>query len=209
MTRARDLLNRAREGMTLDEGTMALLSDPETLAALDTLDETVHAFTLHLGQQFLARLRDHLQAYAASHPDEWSYNEVVRIETSVGLKPSGRLLRFADDFWPTLTFATSPGLPFAQPWLGIATTPRAPERLKSEIFDHKASAFANPKQASPAAWWIQWDWLADWPDVRRPRHLVYLIGERQAEFATRAGDWIASIAPRIAEVLRREAGEGW
>lgn len=209
MTRMRDLLGRARGGMTLDDETMALLSDPETLAALDSLDETVHVFTVHLGQQFLAHLRARFQAFAATHADQWSYLEVVRIETMIGLRPAGQLQRFTEDFWPSLTFATSPGLPFAQPWLGIATTPRAPDRLKAEIFERTAPLFANPKQTAPAAWWIQWDWLPDWPDVRRPRHLAHLIGEQQAALAARAGDWVANAAPHLAEVLRREAGEGW
>ncbi|MFO0997402.1 MAG: hypothetical protein U1F33_12035 [Alphaproteobacteria bacterium] len=209
MNRMRDLLTRAREGITLDDETMALFSKPETLEALDALDETIHAFTLSLGRQFLERLRERLQAYARAHADQWSYLEVVRIETVVGLKPAGQLMRFAEDYWPSLTFATSPGLPFAQPWLGIATTPRAPDRIKAEIFERTAAHFVNPKQTSPAAWWIQWDWLPDWPDVRRPRHLAYLIGEQQAALAARAADWVAGAAPHVADVLRREAGEGW
>ena len=154
----KDLLEGGRPLTPLDEETVALLSDPAMLARVEELEEALHAFKRQLGQEFLGGLRHALQARIEGARLSWAHVEEVRVETIVGLRPVGALAHDERAFWPVMNFATSPGIPFSAPWIGIATTPRSSGQLKQRIFDLTGGYFQNPKQAAPAAWWVQWDW---------------------------------------------------
>ena len=205
----KDLLEGGRPLTPLDEETVALLSDPAMLARVEELEEALHAFKRQLGQEFLGGLRYALQARIEGARLSWAHVEEVRVETIVGLRPVGALAHDERAFWPVMNFATSPGIPFSAPWIGIATTPRSSGQLKQRIFDLTGGYFQNPKQAAPAAWWVQWDWCPDWPDATRPRNLVYLIGPERDKLVGRVADWLLALAPVIEEALRPAAGDLW
>ena len=187
----------------------AYLSKPETLEAVERLEAALHAFKSAVGAQLIAKLRAALQDKAARTKGHWQFVEVSRVETYLGLKPAGRMTRYAEDFWPVFAFSSSPGLPFAPPWLGIFTTPRAEARIKLELHALTRATVSNPKRDDPADWWVQWDWVPDWPDASRPRNLALLVGPAQDKLVASIAEWCAAQARTIGEILLREAGEGW
>lgn len=204
-----DILRRSKSESTLDDEAIALLSNPQALDQVERLEEMMQAFKLRLGQQFLERLRARLVHAAERTPDYWQFVESARVETTLGLKPTGQIARFVDDFALVFAFASSPGLPFAEPWVGIATTPRAPDRIKADIFEHTQRAFADAKRADPSAWWIQWARVPDWPDVSRPRNLAGLVGVRRDALVDQIAGWITDLTIPVSDILRHEAGDGW
>ncbi len=205
----KDLLGGGRPLTPLDEETVALLSDPAMLARVEELEEALHAFKRQLGQEFLDGLSRALRARIEDAKLSWTYMEEVRVETFVGLRPTGALAHDERAFWPVMNFATSPGIPFSAPWVGVATTPRSSAQLKQRVFDLVGDFFQNPKQAGPASWWVQWGWCPDWPDATRPRNLVYLIGPEREKLVERIADWLVSLTPVIEEALRPGAGDLW
>ena len=204
-----DLLRSTKNDGTLDSEAIAVLSDPATLGQVERLDGMMQAFKLRLGQQFLERLRARLVQAAERDPEHWQFVKSARVETTLGLRPDGQLGRFAEDFALVFAFATSPGLPFTEPWVGIATTPRAHDRIKADIFERTQSAFADAKRADPSAWWVQWARVPNWPDVSRPRNLAALVGARRDSLVDQVAGWITGLAPAVADILRHEAGDGW
>lgn len=204
-----DLFRRTKNDDALDDEAIAVLSDSTVLAQVERLDEMLQAFKLRLGQQFLDRLRARLVHAAERDPDYWQFFENARVETTLGLRPTGQIGRFAEDFALVFAFASSPGLPFTEPWVGIATTPRAQDRIKADIFERTQSAFADAKRADPSAWWVQWARVPYWPDVSRPRNLTGLIGAQRDALIDHVAGWITGLAPSVAEILRHEVGDGW
>ncbi|MBM3540753.1 MAG: hypothetical protein FJX51_01785 [Alphaproteobacteria bacterium] len=203
------LIARAKGPLALDEATIAFLSKAETLEAVERLEDAIHAFKALVARQFLDRLRQNVAAVAKASGGRWAPLEVSRVETYLGLKPAGDLMRFADDFWLVFAYSTSPGLPFAKPWFGLFTTPRAQAAIKRELHERVRGGYKNPKRDDAADWWVQWDWVPDWPDTARPRNLALLVGEGQDRILATIRAWLESQAPIVAEVLARESGEGW
>lgn len=204
-----DLLRGTRNDGALDDEAIAILSDSAVLQQVERLDEMMQAFKLRLGQQFLERLRACLVHAAEQDAQHWQFVESARVETTLGLRPTGQLGRFAEDFALVFAFASSPGLPFAEPWVGIATTPRAHDRIKADIFERTQSAFADAKRADPSAWWVQWARVPNWPDVSRPRNLAGLVGARRDSLVDQVAGWITGLGPTVGDILRHEAGDGW
>jgi hypothetical protein len=204
-----DLLRRTRKDGVLDDEAIAVLSDSDVLEQVERLDKMMQAFKSRLGQQFLERLRAKLVHYAEREPEHWQFVESARVETTLGLRPTGQLGRFTEDFALVFAFASSPGLPFGEPWVGIATTPRAHDRIKADIFERTQNAFADAKRADPSAWWVQWARVPNWPDVGRPRNLAGLVGARRDALVDHVANWITGMAPAVADILRHEAGDGW
>ncbi len=208
-TEIETIIAKARGPLALDEATIALLSDPANLEAIERMEDALHGFKQLIGRQFIDRLRRALAEVAARQGGNWQVVETSRVETYIGLKPAGEMQLFAEDFWLVFAYSTSPGLPFAAPWLGLFTTPRAQTAIKRELYDSTRAAFRNPKRDSPADWWVQWDWVPDWPDTARPRNLALLAGESQARLAAAVASWMETQAPIVADILRRESGVGW
>jgi hypothetical protein len=203
------LIERAKEPMALDEATMAFLSKAETLDAVERLESAVQAFKTAIGAQLVTKLRTALRDAAARTDGHWEFIETSRVETYLGLRPAGQILRYAEDFWPVFAFSSSPGLPFTAPWLGIFTTPRADARIKRELHALTHKTVSNPKRDDPADWWVQWDWVPDWPDASRPRNLALMVGPAQDKLVASVTQWCVAQAQTIGDVLRRETGEGW
>lgn len=204
-----DLLRGTKSDGALDGEAIAVLSDPAVLEQVERLDGMMQAFKLRLGQQFLEQLRARLVQAAERDPEHWQFIESARVETTLGLRPTGQLGRFTEDFALVFAFATSPGLPFTEPWVGILTTPRAHDRIKADIFERTQSAFADAKSADPSAWWVQWARVPNWPDVSRPRNLAALVGTRRDSLVDQVASWITGLAPAVGDILRHEAGDGW
>jgi hypothetical protein len=91
----------------------------------------------------------------------------------------------------------------------LFTTPRAQAAIKRELFERIKDGYRNPKRDTPADWWVQWDWVPDWPDTARPRNLALLVGEGQDRALASIRAWFETQTPLIADVLARESGEGW
>jgi hypothetical protein len=204
-----DILRQTRNDNTLDDDAIVALSDPAVLEQVERLDGMMRAFKLRLGQQFLERLRARLIQAAERDPEHWQFMESARVETTLGLRPTGQLGRFSEDFGLVFAFATSPGLPFAEPWVGIATNPRAHDRIKTDIFERTETTFADAKRADPSAWWVQWARVPNWPDVSRPRNLAGLVGSQRDQLVDQVAGWITGLAPVVGDILRHEAGDGW
>lgn len=204
-----DLLRSTKDDGALDSEAIAVLSDPAVLEQIERLGGMMQAFKLRLGQQFLEQLRARLVQAAEREPEYWQFVESARVETTLGLRPDGQIGRFAEDFGLVFAFATSPGLPFAEPWVGIATNPRAHDRIKTDIFERTQSAFADAKRADPSAWWVQWARVPNWPDVSRPRNLAALVGTQRDALVDHVAGWLTGLAPAVADILRHEAGDGW
>lgn len=204
-----DLLRGPRHEGALDDEAISVLSDPAVLEQVERLDEMMQAFKLRLGQQFLERLRARLVHAAERDPEHWQFVENARVETILGLRPTAQLGRFTEDFALVFAFATSPGIPFTEPWVGISTTPRAHDRIKTDIFERTQNAFSDAKRADPSAWWVQWARVPKWPDVSRPRNLAALVGAQRDLLVDQVAGWITGLAPVVADVLRHEAGDGW
>lgn len=204
-----DLLRSTKNDGALDSQAIAVLSDPAVLEQIERLGGMMQAFKLQLGKQFLEQLRARLVQAAEREPEYWQFIESARVETTLGLRPDGQIGRFAEDFGLVFAFATSPGLPFTEPWVGIATTPRAHDRIKTDIFERTQSAFADAKRADPSGWWVQWARVPNWPDVSRPRNLAALVGTQRDALVDQVAGWLTGLAPAVADILRHEAGDGW
>ncbi|MBT5413609.1 MAG: hypothetical protein HOK81_03310 [Rhodospirillaceae bacterium] len=204
-----DLLSGAKPLLPLDEETIALFSDRRTLLRIEEIEAAMHAFKAHLGRGFKERLRARLDEKIAGGGLSWRSFEEARVETAIGLRPTGPLAHPERDFWPVLNAQTSPGIPFTPAWIGISTTPQSSERLKRVIFEHTADFFETPKLSAPSSWWVQWDWMSYWPSAETPTGLAGFTGEQGEALVERIADWLIALVPVIEGCIKPEAGDLW
>jgi hypothetical protein len=206
---ADDLLSGAKPLLPLDDETIARFSERRTLLRIEEIEAALHAFKAHLGRDIRARLRRRLDEKVAETGLSWKSFEEVRVETAIGLRPVGPLAHAERDFRPVLNHQSSPGVPLAPAWIGIATTPQSSERLKRMIFERTASLFETPKLSAPSSWWVQWDWMSYWPNSDKPSDLTGFTGEAGAALVERIADWLIALAPIIESCVEPQAGDLW
>lgn len=206
---ADDLLSGAKPLLPLDDETIARFSERRTLLRIEEIEAALHAFKGHLAREISVSLRRRLDEKIAEAGLSWKSFEEVRVETAIGLRPVGPLAHAERDFRPVLNHQASPGVPLAPAWIGIATTPQSSERLKRLIFERTASVFEAPNLSAPSSWWVQWNWMSDWPNSNRPSDLTGFTAEAGEALVERIADWLIALAPIIESCIEPPAGDLW